>query len=106
MSDRPAAGGGGSRGDGPEQARDLALYHFVGCPYCTRVTRALRELGVAVEMRDIRAEPAHRARLVRARGRATVPVLLITDEAGAEQWMPESLDIVAYLRRRFSPASC
>lgn len=81
---------------------DLALYHFVGCPYCSRVTRALDALGLAVEMCNIHREPAFRDQLLQVRGRVTVPVLRITGEEGALQWMPESLDIVAYLQRRFS----
>ena len=88
-----------------QRADDLALYHFEGCPYCARVTRVLDELELELTRCDIRREPAFRAQLVRARGRATVPVLRITLEDGAFQWMPESLDIVAYLRDRFGASA-
>jgi glutathione S-transferase len=40
--------------------------------------------------------------LVAERGRRTVPVLRIRGEGGgADRWMPESADIVAYLAERF-----
>ena len=87
------------------RADDLALYYFPTCPYCRRVLRALEELGVELELRNIRSEIVFEAELVRARGRSTVPVLRIRGAGGAEDtWMPESLDIVAYLKERFSVA--
>jgi glutathione S-transferase len=79
---------------------DLALYYYDSCPYCHRVMYALEELGVKVAMRNILDEPQHMQDLVAARGRRTVPVLRIRGEAG-DQWMPESADIVQYLKRRF-----
>ena len=81
-------------------ADDLSLYYFPACPYCRRVLRAMDELELALELRDIRAEPQRRAELVAARGRGTVPVLRISGE-GEDEWLPESLDIVAYLKKRF-----
>lgn len=77
----------------------LALYHYPSCPYCQRVFRALDELGLAVERRDIHQDRAALRELVAARGRQTVPVLRIEHEDGRVEWMPESLDIIAYLRR-------
>jgi len=85
------------------RADDLALYHYEGCPYCSRVRRALDELGVEVELRDIHRDPAHERALVAARGRHTVPVLRIRRAEG-DEWLPESRDIVQYLRDRFSRA--
>ncbi|GAM59406.1 hypothetical protein JCM19231_1975 [Vibrio ishigakensis] len=43
-------------------------------------------------------EPKYREELLEARKRGTVPVLKITNEQGSETWMPESMDIVEYLR--------
>lgn len=77
----------------------LALYYFPACPYCRRVLRCLDELGLELELRDIRAEPHHRAALVEARGRGTVPVLRIAHQDADDEWMPESLEIVAYLKK-------
>lgn len=85
-------------------ADDLSLYYLPACPYCRRVLRALDELELELELRNIRAEPDYRAELVAARGRGTVPVLRIKKE-GEDEWMPESLDIVAYLKERFGSQS-
>jgi len=82
------------------QADDLALYYFPACPFCRRVTLALEELGVEVELRNTRTEVVHEAALIKARGRKTVPVLRISKPEG-DEWMPESLDIVVYLKERF-----
>lgn len=83
------------------RAQDLSLYHYESCPYCARVRRVLAELDVELELRDIQREPEHLRALVEARGLRTVPVLRIHG-AEADEWLPESADIIAYLRRRFA----
>jgi glutaredoxin 2 len=79
----------------------LALYFYEGCPFCTLVQRAIDDLGIEVELRDIFAEPGHRDALVAARGRPTVPVLRIMSADGEERWMPESRDIVRHLKQMY-----
>ncbi len=74
------------------------LYHFDACPFCGMVRAGIERLGVEVELRDIHENPLHRDDLIAARGRATVPVLRITSPNGEERWMPESRDIVRYLK--------
>lgn len=78
----------------------LSLYHFEGCPYCVMVRRVIDALGAPVELRDINLVDEHWQDLVDARGRATVPVLRCTD-GEVDRWMPESRDIIQYLKRRF-----
>lgn len=78
----------------------LALYQYPSCPFCVMVRRVIDELGVDVEMRDIIQNPEYRQELIEARGRRTVPVLRITSPEG-DRWMPESRDIVRYLRDRY-----
>ncbi|MFN7701630.1 MAG: glutaredoxin family protein [Deltaproteobacteria bacterium] len=87
-----------------QRADDLALYHYEGCGYCGRVRRVLAELGVELELRDIEQDRQHLAALVDARGRRTVPVLRIRHPEG-DEWMPESADIIAYLRGRFASST-
>lgn len=78
----------------------LSLYHYGFCPYCRDVRRVIDQLNAPVELRDILMEPTHRDALVKARGRATVPVLRI--EADHEDlWMPESVEIIEYLRKNY-----
>jgi len=77
----------------------LALYYYPSCPYCRWVLSAIERLGIDVELRDIHRDPEHRAALLAARGRGTVPVLRVVDGT-SERWMPESSDIIDFLERR------
>ena len=79
----------------------LALYHFDGCPYCRIVRREIDALGIEVELRNIFEDATHLQELMEARGRRTVPVLRIYGADGEERWMPESADIVRYLRATY-----
>lgn len=79
----------------------LALYQTRMCPYCVAVRRTLKKLDLDVEIRDLREDPQHRRDLIAARGRGTVPVLRITEADGSERWMPESMDIIAWLEDRY-----
>ncbi|MEM1417317.1 MAG: glutathione S-transferase N-terminal domain-containing protein [Myxococcota bacterium] len=85
----------------PAKEEMLALYYYPSCPFCRRVTRVIDELDIDVELRDIWQDPQHRADLQEARGRTTVPVLRC-QSGDVDRWMPESLDIIAYLRQRFA----
>ena len=83
----------------PTPAKDkLALYYSRTCPYCQLVLSAIDKLGIDVELLEINDEPGYREELVEGRGRATVPVLRITAPDGEQRLMPESRDIVRYLR--------
>ena len=77
----------------------LMLYHYDSCPYCERVRSAARTLGLVLELRNIHESAEHLADLRRATGRSTVPVLRIIGFGEHEEWMPESSDIVDFLRR-------
>ena len=79
----------------------LVLYHFDGCPYCSMVRTAIDQLGIDVKLRDIFQDSRHRDDLVKARGRATVPVLRITSPVAEDRWLPESRDIVSYLQKTY-----
>lgn len=76
---------------------NLALFRIPGCPYCIRVENTLERLGVQVELRDITRSPEHLRELLDARGRRTTPVLRI-ERGGELTYLPESADIIAWLR--------
>lgn len=76
---------------------ELTLYNLRYCPYCIKVRRVAEQLGIPLTIVDVDRDPAARARLFRARGRGTVPVLGIPSPDG-EVLLPESDDIVDYLR--------
>lgn len=77
----------------------LALYMTSICPYCVYVRSAISALELDVEMRNIHEEQ-HFNDLITARNQATVPVLHISypGENKEESWLPESMDIVKYLK--------
>ncbi len=76
----------------------LTLYHFDSCPYCLRVRRALADLDLEVELKDVLTDPSAQEELFRATGRGTVPVLRIHEE---DRWLPESGDIATFLYERY-----
>lgn len=84
-----------------QRADDLTLYYFESCPFCVRVLRAMESLGVELNLRNVREEPAHRDELVAGGGKPTVPCLRINSPDGEVTWMYESADIIRYLTDRF-----
>lgn len=86
-----------------EQASQLILYQYRGCPFCIKVRRELHRLNVDIEMRDPSRNEQHRQELLEQGGRIMVPCLRIK-ENGQERWMYESSDINAWLRQQFDTA--
>ena len=86
------------------QCQDLVLYQYKTCPFCIKVRQEMRRLSLKVERRDAQHEGENRQELVRAGGKAKVPCLKITDQAGNSQWLYESGQIITYLRQRFTTA--
>lgn len=84
-----------------DEARGLTLYGYPQCPYCRRVLDTMDSLGLEIPLRNTLENPDWRSELLAAVGRGTVPVLLIEDADGKNQWLPESADIVRYLKDRF-----
>jgi glutaredoxin len=79
----------------------LRLYHFAACPYCRKVRRDVRLMGLKIEMADIKRDPAAKAALVAGGGKKRVPALRIEEPSGV-RWLYESRDISRYLRERFA----
>ena len=92
-----------------EQARldrataGLALYQFQACPFCIKVRRAMRRLGLNIELRDARNDPGHKQTLIAEGGRYQVPCLRIPEADGSVRWLYESDEIISYLRARYVP---
>lgn len=87
-----------------EQTAGLALYQFQACPFCVKTRRAMHRLNLPIALRDVKKDPEHREGLLAGGGRIKVPCLRIEEE-GRTAWMYESNDIIAYLNKRFAPAS-
>lgn len=81
-----------------ERCQRLALYEFTTCPYCIKVRHEMRRLSLPIARRDAQPPGAIRDELTQGVGKAKVPCLKITDDAGHVQWLLESEAIMAYLR--------
>ena len=81
---------------------DMALYQFRACPFCVKTRRAMKRLGLNIELRDARNDQKWRQQLLAEGGRLQVPCLYIPEASGEARWLYESSEIIAYLEQRFS----
>ena len=79
--------------------KGLSLYQFYACPFCVKTRRAIHQLNVTVEARDINKNPMHREQLELGGGKVKVPCLRI-EEGDAVRWLYESDDIIKFLEMR------
>ena len=77
----------------------LSLYQFYACPFCVKTRRAIHQLNVDIEFRDINKYPKFRAELEENGGKVAVPCLRI-EESGEVRWMYESSEIIKFLKER------
>lgn len=84
--------------------QNVVLYQYKTCPFCIKVRQEMRRLSLNIERRDAQPAGQHRDDLVHGGGKAKVPCLKITDQAGNSQWLYESGAIIDYLRGRFAKA--
>ncbi len=63
----------------PDQRRTLELYKFDTCPYCQRVMRHIKKLGLSeqVTLRDVRRDGDAQAELIALTNKTQVPCLVI-----------------------------
>lgn len=69
----------------------LTLYHFQGCPYCTKVSDYLKRRKISVPMKDTHETPGYHDELIKVGGKSQVPCLLIDGKA-----LYESDDIIKW----------
>lgn len=79
----------------------LALYQFRACPFCVKVRREVKRLGLTIETRDTKRNEVWREELLREGGSPKVPCLRIEEDEGT-RWLYESSAINAYLSERFA----
>ena len=80
----------------------LELYELPGCPYCAKVKRVLDELDLEYVSHEVPSAHSERTEVKAVSGQTGVPVLV-----DADNWiegMPESDDIVDYLRETYGAA--
>ncbi len=75
---------------------NLELYYYDECPYCQKVLRAMRQLGIEdrIVLKNILRSQEAADTLVRVGGKRQVPCLFIDGDP-----LYESDDIVAWLKR-------
>ncbi|MBO7674519.1 MAG: glutathione S-transferase N-terminal domain-containing protein [Atopobiaceae bacterium] len=79
--------------------KQLDLYYYDSCPYCQKVLRAMRKLGIEdkITLKNILQDQQAADTLVRVGGKRQVPCLFIDGVP-----MYESDDIVVYLTDLFA----
>lgn len=85
-----------------QKSKTLALYQFASCPFCIKVRRNSKRLGIPLETRDILKNDAWHNELVTEGGKRKVPCLRIEKEPGQIEWLYESNAINAYLTEQFA----
>ena len=84
------------------ETSQLQLYQFKRCPFCAKVRKGIRALGLNIEKRDALNDQMWRTELLEQGGKIKTPCLRIANEDGSVEWMYESDAIIAYLNQRFS----
>lgn len=82
------------------ETASLKLYQYRACPFCVKVRRAMKRLGLKIETRDALHDMTYRQELLQKGGKTKVPCLRISDASG-DTWLYESSEIIAYLQARF-----
>ena len=82
--------------------RDLALYQYRTCPFCTKVRHEMARLSLNIQRIDAQKPGVDRDTLTHEGGQTKVPCLKITDTAGKSQWLYDSNKIIGYLQGRFA----
>jgi glutaredoxin len=76
------------------------LYHLMTCPFCVKVRREMRRLGITIPLKDIGTDPTAFSELMAGGKQDQAPCLKMGSE-----WMYESSDINAFLRKRFGSSN-
>ena len=79
----------------------LILYYFPLCPYCHKVTRVIRRLGLKIEQRNAAFSEQWAKELLDQGGKTQVPCLRIR-HSDRDEWLYESDHIIHFLTERFA----
>lgn len=84
-----------------KDTKSLILYEYFTCPFCFMTRRAIKQLGIDIERRDILKNPEYRKELIAGGGKPQVPCLRIENEHQIT-WLYESADIIRFLNKHFA----
>lgn len=79
-----------------EITSSLTLYEMLACPFCVKVRREVKRLGLNIHRRDVKKDQNDMQALVNGGGKFQVPCLCIESE-GNTTWLYESDEIIKYL---------
>ena len=80
-----------------QKTHGLKIYEMHACPFCVKVRREIKRLGLNIASTDVKKQADDMATLVSEGGKFQVPCLRIEHEQNVE-WLYESNDIIKYLR--------
>lgn len=81
-----------------EKTNSLVLYEMLACPFCVKVRREVKRLGLNIQRRDVKRDQTDMQDLLNGGGKFQVPCLRI-DKQSEITWLYESDDIIDYLRQ-------
>lgn len=82
-----------------ESTSHLSLYQLPACPFCVKVRRQMKRDGLNIALRNIANGNENQQTLINEGGKRTVPCLRIDKDNEPTQWLYESGDIIAYLKK-------
>ncbi|MFK8028151.1 MAG: glutaredoxin family protein [Gammaproteobacteria bacterium] len=80
-----------------QKTSGITLFEMLACPFCVKVRREIKRLGLNIERVDVKRSDEDMNTLVNQGGKFQVPCLRIEHEQDVE-WLYESDDIINYLR--------
>jgi glutaredoxin len=80
-----------------QKLSNWTLYHLEACPFCVKVRRHLKRLGITLPLKEINENPLYHQELMAGGKLDQVPCLRYFDNSGAEKWMYESSEINTFL---------
>jgi len=80
-----------------QKTNGLIIYEMLACPFCVKVRREIKRLGLNIERIDVKKNASEMDTLITQGGKFQVPCLRIESQQGIE-WLYESNDIIKYLR--------
>ncbi len=82
-----------------QQTANMQLFQYAACPFCVKVRRQMRRLGLNIQTIDAK-QADNKQQLLEQGGKTQVPCLRI-EEDGDVTWLYESSAINEYLSARF-----
>ncbi len=81
-----------------QKTSGLKLYEMLACPFCVKVRREIKRLGLNIPRADVKKHTSEMKTLVDQGGKFQVPCLRIEHEQQVT-WLYESDEIIKYLRQ-------